>query len=154
MRRLCSVDGMLRLSNRLVSVGCRRPIKMSLLCQLQMTLPRGFPGGVGGAGSADEGGGDIAAGSAARSGSEAVNDAGSETAAGARAPSGVPAIKGLSDRGRDGFDLEATRALQQPAQAGGAAASGPGGDSRVVLGFWADFGGREAARGSRDRARS
>jgi Homeodomain-like domain-containing protein len=24
--------------------GCRRPIKMSLLCQLEMTLPRGFPG--------------------------------------------------------------------------------------------------------------
>jgi hypothetical protein len=26
---------------------CRRPIKMSLLCQLQMTLPWGFPRGFG-----------------------------------------------------------------------------------------------------------
>ena len=26
---------------------CRRPIKMSLLCQLQMTLPEGFPGVLG-----------------------------------------------------------------------------------------------------------
>ena len=33
---------------------CRRPIKMSPLCHLQMTLPGGFPGGVGGDGSADE----------------------------------------------------------------------------------------------------
>jgi hypothetical protein len=33
---------------------CRRPIKMSLLCQLQMTLPWGFPGGVWGDGSANE----------------------------------------------------------------------------------------------------
>jgi hypothetical protein len=33
---------------------CRRPIKMSLLCQLEMTLPGGFPGGVWGDGSADE----------------------------------------------------------------------------------------------------
>jgi len=32
----------------------RRPIKMSLLCPLQMTLPGGFPGGVRGEGSADE----------------------------------------------------------------------------------------------------
>jgi hypothetical protein len=30
----------------LVHTGCRRPIKMSLLCQLEMT-PSGFPGGVG-----------------------------------------------------------------------------------------------------------
>src|SRR2546429_3672941 len=33
---------------------CRCPIKMSPLCHLQMTLPGGFPGGVGGDGSADE----------------------------------------------------------------------------------------------------
>src|SRR5690242_9327598 len=33
---------------------CRRPIKMSLLCQLEMTLPWGFLGGVWGDGSADE----------------------------------------------------------------------------------------------------
>src|SRR5215467_6662041 len=133
---------------------CRRPIKMSLLCQLEMTLPRGFPGGVGGDGSADERWGAVAAGSAARSGSETVDDEGSGAAAGARAAAGVPAIEGLSDRGRDGLDLEATRAPQQPAQARGAAASGLGNDSRVVLGFWPDLGGGEAARGSWDHARS
>ena len=33
---------------------CRRPIKMSPVCHLQMTLPGGFPGGVGGDGSSDE----------------------------------------------------------------------------------------------------
>jgi malate synthase A len=53
---------------------CRRPIKMSPVCQLEMTLPGGFPGGVGGDGSADERWGAVAAGSAARSGSEATTD--------------------------------------------------------------------------------
>jgi hypothetical protein len=59
-------------------------MKMSPVCQLQMTLR--FPGGVGGDGSADERWGAIAAGSAARSGPEAVDDGGSGTAAGARDP--------------------------------------------------------------------
>jgi hypothetical protein len=113
----------------LAFANCRRPIKMSPVCQLQMTLPRGFPGGVGGDGSVDERWGAIAAGSAARSGSEAVDDDGSGTAAGARATSGVPAIEGLSDRGRDGLDLEATRAPQQPVQARDAASSSAGDDS-------------------------
>ena len=89
---------------------CRRPIKMSPLCQLEMTLPGGFPGGVGGDGSADERWGAVAAGGAARSGSVTVDDEGSGAAAGARAASGVPVVEGLSDRGRDGLDLEATRA--------------------------------------------
>jgi hypothetical protein len=40
---------------------CRRPIKMSPLCQLQMTLPGGFPGGVRGDGSFDERWGAVAA---------------------------------------------------------------------------------------------
>jgi hypothetical protein len=44
---------------------CRRPIKMSPLCQLQMTLPGGFPGGVWGDGSADERSGAAAARGAA-----------------------------------------------------------------------------------------
>jgi hypothetical protein len=60
-------------------------MKMSLVCQLEMTLPGGFSGGVGGDGSADERWGAVAAGSAARSGSETVDDEGSGTAAGARA---------------------------------------------------------------------
>src|SRR5580704_17870208 len=33
---------------------CRRPIKMSPLCQFEMTLPEDFAGGVWGDGSADE----------------------------------------------------------------------------------------------------
>ena len=40
---------------------CRRPIKMSPLCQLEMTLPGGFPGGVRGDGSVDERWGAVAA---------------------------------------------------------------------------------------------
>src|ERR1700746_2748666 len=98
---------------------CRRPIKMSPLCQLEMTLPGGFPGGVGGDGSADERWGADAAGSAARSGSEAVDDEGGGAAARARAASGVPVVEGLSERRRDGLDLAAPRA---PKQTGG----GPG----------------------------
>jgi len=49
-------------------------MKMSLLCQLQMTLPGGFPGGIRGDGSADERWAAVAAGGGARSGLEAVND--------------------------------------------------------------------------------
>ena len=64
---------------------CRRPIKMSPLCQLEMTLPQRFPGGVWGDGLADERRGADAAGGAARSGSEAIDDAGGGTAAAARA---------------------------------------------------------------------
>ena len=46
------------------------------------------------------------------------------------------------------------RSPQQSAQARGAAASGAGDDSRVVLGFRPNIGDREAARGSWDNARS
>src|SRR5262249_25341347 len=132
----------------------RRPIKMSLLCQLQMTLARGIPGGVRGDGSVDERWGAVAAGGAARSGSETVDDGGSGAAAGARAAPAVPAVEGVPSRGRDELDLKGTRAPQQPSQARGTAASRADNDSRVVLGFWPDLGGREAARGSWDRARS
>ena len=48
---------------------------MSPLCQLQMTLPGGFPGGVGGDGSSDERSGAFAAGGAAGFGSAATDDA-------------------------------------------------------------------------------
>src|SRR5215471_7798576 len=89
---------------------CKRPIKMSPVCQLEMTLPGAFPGGVGGDGSADERWGAVAAGSAARFGSGSLNDAGGGSVVGARAPSGIPAVEGVSDRGRDRLDLEATRA--------------------------------------------
>jgi winged helix-turn helix protein len=50
--------------------GCRRPIKMSPLCQLQTTLR----GGVGGDGSANERSGADAAGSAAGFGSQTSDD--------------------------------------------------------------------------------
>src|SRR5215472_13537526 len=79
--------------------GCKRPIKMSPVCQLEMTLPGAFPGGVGGDGSADERWGAVAAGSAARFGSGSLNDAGGGSVVGARAPSGIPAVEGVSDRG-------------------------------------------------------
>jgi Winged helix-turn helix len=49
---------------------CRRPIKTSPACQLEMTFPGGFPRGTKGDGSADERWGVVAAGNAARSGSE------------------------------------------------------------------------------------
>src|SRR6516165_7391244 len=66
---------------------------MSPACQLEMTLPGGFPGGIKGDGSADEGWGAVAAGSAARSGSETVDDGGSGAAAGARAAPSVRLLK-------------------------------------------------------------
>jgi hypothetical protein len=48
-------EGLLIFPNRReATAGCKRPIKMSPLCQLEMTLPGGFPGGVRGDGSADE----------------------------------------------------------------------------------------------------
>src|SRR6516164_5358922 len=103
---------------------CRRPIKMSLLCQLEMTLPGGIPGGVGGDGSADERWGADAARGAAGFGSEAIDGGGGGAAAGARASSGIPAIEGLPDRGSNRLNVEATRSSQQPAQAGAATESG------------------------------
>src|SRR5215469_15309130 len=42
-------------------LACRRPIKMSPLRQLEMTLPEGFPGGIRGDGLADERSGAFAA---------------------------------------------------------------------------------------------
>src|SRR5271163_2242341 len=63
--------------------GCRRPIKMSLLCHLQMTLPWGFPGGVRGDDTADERWGAFAAGGAAGFGSAAADDRGGGPALGA-----------------------------------------------------------------------
>ena len=118
-----------------------------------MTLPGGYPGGVRGDGSADERRGADAAGSAAGSGSEAIDERGGGAIAGARAPSGIPAVEGISDRGSGGPDLEATRSPQQPAQARGGSQRGAVDHSRALLGFRADFGGREAARGSWDNAR-
>src|SRR6516225_12319085 len=90
----------------------------------------------------------------AGSGSEAIDDGGGGAAAWARASSGVPPIEGLPDRGSNRLSLEATRSSQQPAQAGAATESGAGDRPRVVLGFRSDLGGREAARGAWDYARS
>src|SRR5271165_435689 len=96
-------------------VACRRPIKMSPLCQLQMTLPGGFSGGVGGDGSSDERSGTFAAGGAAGFGPKATDDESGGSAFGARAASGVSGVKVLSDRRSDRPDLETTRSTQQPA---------------------------------------
>src|SRR5262245_56849032 len=125
---------------------CRRPIKMSPVCRLEMTLPGGFPGGVAGDGSSDERWGTFAGGSAAGVGPRATDDESGEPAFGARAASGVSAVNSLSDRRSDRLDLETTRSPEQPAQARGAAASGSDDHRPVVLGFWPDLGGREVAR--------
>src|SRR6516165_6354204 len=74
---------------------CRRPIKMSPLCQFEMTLPTDFPGGVWGDGSTDERWGVVTARGAAGFGSAAIEGGGRGTAAGARAPSGISAVEGL-----------------------------------------------------------
>src|SRR5215469_11271058 len=121
---------------------------MSPLCQLEMTLPGGFPGGVRGDGSFDERRGADAARGAAGCGSEAIDDGGCGAAAGARTPSGVPAIEGLPDRGSNRLNLEATRSSQQPAQAGAATESGAGDRPRVVLGFRTDVGVRRLPHAS------
>src|SRR5215831_20916549 len=125
---------------------------MSPVCHLEMTVPRGFAGGVWGDGLADERSGATAARGGARVGSAAVDDRGGGAAARARAPSSVSAVEGVSDRRSDRPDLETTRSPQQPAQARGVAARGSDDHPPVVLGFWPDVGGREVARGSWDRA--
>ena len=82
---------------------CRRPIKMSPVCQLEMTLPGGFLGGVWGDGLADERSGAAAARGAAGFGSAAIDDRGGESAARARAPSGVSVAEGLRIEGPTGL---------------------------------------------------
>src|SRR5512132_3459675 len=136
-----------------VDAHCRRRIKMSPLCQLEMTLPRGFLGGVRGDGLADERWGADAARSAAGSGSKTIDDRGGSAIAEARASSGIQVVEGVPDRGSGGPDLEATRSPQQPAQARGASERGTDDHSRMVLGFRPDPGGREAARSSWDHDR-
>src|SRR5512132_3548983 len=83
---------------------CRRRIKMSPLCRLEMTLPRGFLGGVRGDGLADERRGADAARSAAGSGSKTIDDRGGGAVVEARASSGVPAVEGVPDHGSGGPD--------------------------------------------------
>src|ERR1700752_2516368 len=91
---------------------CRRPIKMSLLCQLQMTLPWGFPGGVWGDSSADERSGAAAARGAAGFGSAGGDARGRGAVARPRAASSVSAVEGLSDRRSDRPDFETMRPPQ------------------------------------------
>src|SRR5436190_18485308 len=78
---------------------------------------------------------------------------GGGAAAGARAPSGIPAVEDIPVGRRDGSDLEAAWSSEQPVQARRAARQSISDHSRAVLGFRSNFGGREAARGARDRAR-
>jgi hypothetical protein len=85
---------------------CRRPIKMSPVCQLEMTLPGGFPGAVWGDGSADERSRAAAARGVARFGSAAADARCGGAALGVGAASGVSAVEGLSDRGSDRPNLE------------------------------------------------
>src|SRR5438309_10296967 len=80
---------------------------MSPLCQLEMTLPGGYPGGVGGDGSADERRGAFAAGSVAGYGSATADERGGGAAAGVRAPSGISAVEDIPVGRRGGADLEA-----------------------------------------------
>src|SRR5215469_6224000 len=71
---------------------------MSPLCQLQMTLPRGFAGGVWGDGSADERSGAAATRGPAGFGSAATDARGSRATARVGEASSVSAVEGLSDR--------------------------------------------------------
>ena len=91
---------------------CRRPLKMSPACQLQMTLPRGFSGGVWGDGSADERSRVAAARGAAGFGSAKIDGRSGGAVARARAASGVSAVKGLSERRSERPDLKTTRSPQ------------------------------------------
>src|SRR5271156_5987494 len=127
---------------------------MSPVCQLQMTLPEGYPGGVGGDDTADERSGAWAARGAAGFGSSAADERGGGAAFGAWGPSGVSAVKGLPHRRSDGSDLKAARLSEQSTKARGASKRGAGNHPRALLGFWADFGRREVARGARAFARS
>src|SRR5271167_5183261 len=104
---------------------------MSPVCQIEMTLPEDFSGGIRGDGTADERWGADAARGAAGFGSATADDDGSGAASGARAASGVPAVEGVPERGSDGPDLEAPRLPRQPTQAGGAAQSGAGDHPRA-----------------------
>src|SRR5271166_3878846 len=81
---------------------CRRPIKMSPVCQLEMTLPGGFPGGVGGDDTTDERSGAFAAGGSAGFGPKATDDESRGPASGARAASGVSAVEGRTGHGQGG----------------------------------------------------
>src|SRR3984893_17843020 len=126
---------------------------MSPVCQLEMTLPRGYPGGVRGDGSADERWGTDKARGAAGSGSAAADDRGGGTAAAAGAPPGIPAVERLSHRRGDGPHFEAGPSSEEPAQARGASERSAGDHSPALLGFRPDPGGGEAARGARDHAR-
>src|SRR5271167_986331 len=56
--------------------------------------------------------------------------------------------------GSDGSDLKAARLSEQSTKARGASKRGAGNHPRALLGFWADFGRREVARGARAFARS
>src|SRR5499427_3862756 len=76
---------------------------MSPVCQLQMTLPGGIPGGVGGDGSADERWGAVAAGSAARFGSRTLNDAGGGSVVGARGRQVFRLLKAYRTEGATGL---------------------------------------------------
>ena len=121
---------------------------MSPVCHLEMTVPRGFAGGVWGDGSADDRSGAAAARGGVRFGSAAVDDRDGGAAARARTPSSVSAVEGLSDRRSDRPDLKTTRSPQHPAQARDVAARGSDDHPPMVPGFWPDVGGREVARGS------
>src|SRR5215472_4448529 len=134
-------------------IPCRRRIKMSPLCQLEMTLPGGFPGGIWGDGSADERSGAEAAGGAAGFGSAPADKRSGGATAEAGAPPGVPAAESVSDRGRCRPDVEAAWPSEQPSQARGGSGQSAGDHWQAVLGFRPDPSGREAARGARDRAR-
>jgi hypothetical protein len=96
---------------------CRRRIKMSPVCQLEMTLPGDFAGGVWGDGSADERWRAWTVRGAAGLGSAATDNTGGGAALGARAAAGISAVKGLPGRGRGRTDLEAARYVARPAKA-------------------------------------
>src|SRR5205814_4160566 len=97
-----------------------------VVAHVEMTLPRGFAGGVWGDGSADERSRAAAARGAAGFGSAKIDDRSSGAAARAPSASSVSVVEGLSDRRSDRPDLETSwsppRCTRDRALTGGEAA--------------------------------
>src|SRR5678816_2083447 len=127
---------------------------MSPLCQIGMTLPADFAGGVWGDDTADERSGAFAVRGAAGFGSRPADGPGGGAIAAAGATSGIPAFASVPGRGCGRSDLEAPWSCEQPSQARGSSHRGAGDHSRTLLGFRPDPGGGEAGRAARDRAGS
>ncbi len=112
---------------------CTRRIKMLPRCQLEMTLPGGYPGMFGVTVRL------MTDGKLSRlvvlrdlNWRQLTTEAAVQLPR-ASAPSNVPAVEGLSERRRDGLDFAAAWSPEQPVQAGGASDEGAGDHSLALL---------------------